>query len=165
MWQTKYASAVTKSLGVGVDFRPFSEGDFLSWCLQSVEDMHSPGYVSHTCMYKVYIKLVKIQILLSVFFALIAMGLQRKKSKRYYYEYVQNPFGGTVSKKITKKYMLRNKRMMPCLSIKRVSCLSISFNVRKPLQINSLGFFCAYQQYFWYTTVLTLMLQRPKLEN
>ena len=28
MWQTKYASAVPKNLGVGVDFRPCSEGDF-----------------------------------------------------------------------------------------------------------------------------------------
>ena len=30
MWQTKYASAVPKNLGLGVDFRPCSEGDFLS---------------------------------------------------------------------------------------------------------------------------------------
>ena len=30
MWQTKYALAVPKNLGVGVDFWPFSEGDFLS---------------------------------------------------------------------------------------------------------------------------------------
>ena len=30
MWQTKYASAVPKNLGVGVDFRPFSEDDFLT---------------------------------------------------------------------------------------------------------------------------------------
>jgi hypothetical protein len=30
MWQTKYASAVPKNLGVGVDFPPFSEGDFLT---------------------------------------------------------------------------------------------------------------------------------------
>ena len=30
MWQTKYASAVPKNLGVGVDFRPCSEGDFLT---------------------------------------------------------------------------------------------------------------------------------------
>ena len=29
MWQTKYASAVPKNLGVGVDFRPCSEDDFL----------------------------------------------------------------------------------------------------------------------------------------
>ena len=29
MWQTKYASAVTKNLGAGVDFWPCSEGDFL----------------------------------------------------------------------------------------------------------------------------------------
>ena len=28
MWQTKYASAVAKNLGVGVDFRPCSKGDF-----------------------------------------------------------------------------------------------------------------------------------------
>ena len=84
----------------------------------------------HVYIMYIYIKLVAVQILLSVFFALIAMGFQRKKSKRYYYVYAQNPFGGTVSKKITKKYMLRNKRM----SIKnRVSCLSISFSIRKPL--------------------------------
>ena len=30
MWQTKYASAVPKNLGVGVNFRPCSEGYFLS---------------------------------------------------------------------------------------------------------------------------------------
>ena len=30
MWQTKYASAVPKNLGVGVDFRPCSEGDFFT---------------------------------------------------------------------------------------------------------------------------------------
>ena len=30
MWQTKYASAVPKNLGVGVNFRPFSESYFLS---------------------------------------------------------------------------------------------------------------------------------------
>ena len=30
MWQTKYASAVPKNLGAGVDFRPCSEGDFLT---------------------------------------------------------------------------------------------------------------------------------------
>ena len=30
MWQTKYALVVPKNLGVGVDFRLFSEGDFLS---------------------------------------------------------------------------------------------------------------------------------------
>ena len=36
MWQTKYASAVTKNLGVGVDFRPFSEGYFFSGRPQSV---------------------------------------------------------------------------------------------------------------------------------
>ena len=28
MWQTKYASAVLKKFGVGVDFLPCSEGDF-----------------------------------------------------------------------------------------------------------------------------------------
>ena len=36
MWQTKYASAIPKDLGVGVDFRPCSEGDFLSGRPQSV---------------------------------------------------------------------------------------------------------------------------------
>jgi len=30
MWQTKYACAVPKNLGVGVDFLPCSEGDFLT---------------------------------------------------------------------------------------------------------------------------------------
>ena len=30
MWQTKYASEVIKNLGVGVDFWPGNEGDFLS---------------------------------------------------------------------------------------------------------------------------------------
>ena len=30
MWQTKYASAVPKNLGVGVDFRPCSEDHFLT---------------------------------------------------------------------------------------------------------------------------------------
>ena len=30
MWQTKYASAVPKNLGVGVDFWQCSEGDFLT---------------------------------------------------------------------------------------------------------------------------------------
>ena len=30
MWQTKYALAVPKNLGVGVNFRPCSEGYFLS---------------------------------------------------------------------------------------------------------------------------------------
>ena len=30
MWLTKYASAVPKNLGVGVDFRLCSEGDFLT---------------------------------------------------------------------------------------------------------------------------------------
>ena len=29
MWQTKYALAVPKNLGVGVDFQPCSEDDFL----------------------------------------------------------------------------------------------------------------------------------------
>ena len=36
MWQTKYASVVPKNLGVGVDFRPCSEGDFLTGRLYSV---------------------------------------------------------------------------------------------------------------------------------
>ena len=29
MWRTKYASALSKDLRVGVNFLPFSEGDFL----------------------------------------------------------------------------------------------------------------------------------------
>ena len=36
MWQTKYASAVPKNLGVGVNFRQCSEGYFLSGRPQSV---------------------------------------------------------------------------------------------------------------------------------
>ena len=36
MWQTKYALAVPKILGLGVDFRPCSEGDFLTGRPQSV---------------------------------------------------------------------------------------------------------------------------------
>ena len=36
MWQTNYASAVPKTLGVGVSFRPCSEGYFLSGRPQSV---------------------------------------------------------------------------------------------------------------------------------
>ena len=36
MWQTKYALAVPKNLGVGMNFRPCSEGYFLSGRLQSV---------------------------------------------------------------------------------------------------------------------------------
>ena len=30
MWQTKYVSAVPMNLGLGLDFRPCSEGDFLT---------------------------------------------------------------------------------------------------------------------------------------
>ena len=30
MWQPKYASVVFKNLGVGVDFRPSSEDDYLT---------------------------------------------------------------------------------------------------------------------------------------
>jgi hypothetical protein len=30
MWQTKYASAVSINLGLGFDFRPCSEGNFLT---------------------------------------------------------------------------------------------------------------------------------------
>ena len=36
MWQTKYALAVTKNLGLEFNFRPCSEGYFLSRCPQSV---------------------------------------------------------------------------------------------------------------------------------
>ena len=36
MWQTKYAAAIPKNLGVGVNFRLCSEGDFLSGRPQSV---------------------------------------------------------------------------------------------------------------------------------
>ena len=37
MWQTKYAAAIPKNLGVGVNFRPSSEGYFLSGRPQSVD--------------------------------------------------------------------------------------------------------------------------------
>ena len=37
MWQAKYALAVPKNLGVGVNFRPCSEGYFLSGHPQSVK--------------------------------------------------------------------------------------------------------------------------------
>ena len=44
MWQTKYASAVPKNLGMGIDFRACCEGDFLTGRPQSVgfthNDMH-----------------------------------------------------------------------------------------------------------------------------
>jgi hypothetical protein len=36
MWQTKYASAAPKNLGWGLNFRPCSEGDFLTGSPQSV---------------------------------------------------------------------------------------------------------------------------------
>ena len=36
MWQTKYASAVPKNLGLGLNFRPCSEDQFLSGQSQSV---------------------------------------------------------------------------------------------------------------------------------
>ena len=36
MWQTKYASAVPINLGLGLDFQPCSEGDFLTGRPQSV---------------------------------------------------------------------------------------------------------------------------------
>ena len=32
MWQIKYALAMPKNLGVGVDFQQDSEGDFLTGC-------------------------------------------------------------------------------------------------------------------------------------
>ena len=38
MWQTKYALAVPKNLGVGIDFRPCSEGDFLTGRASVVRD-------------------------------------------------------------------------------------------------------------------------------
>ena len=41
MWQTKYAAAIPKNLGVGVNFRPCSEGYFLSGRPQSV--VHCQG--------------------------------------------------------------------------------------------------------------------------
>ena len=35
MWQTKYASALPINLGLGFDFRPCNEGDFLTGRPQS----------------------------------------------------------------------------------------------------------------------------------
>ena len=40
MWQTKYAATIPKNLGVGVNFRPCSEGYFLSGRPQSVALPH-----------------------------------------------------------------------------------------------------------------------------
>ena len=37
MWQTKYAAAIPKNLGLGLNFRPCSEGHFLSGRPQSVD--------------------------------------------------------------------------------------------------------------------------------
>ena len=45
MWQTKYASAVPKDLGLGFDFRPYSEGDFLTGRLLSVQ----AGKIAEAC--------------------------------------------------------------------------------------------------------------------
>ena len=39
MWQTKYAWAVPKNLGLGFDFRLCNEGDFLTRRLQSVDQI------------------------------------------------------------------------------------------------------------------------------
>ena len=44
MWPTKYASAVPKNLGVGVNFRPISEGYFLFGRPQSVVTRHSERF-------------------------------------------------------------------------------------------------------------------------
>ena len=40
MWQTKYASAVPKNLGLGLNFWPCREGYFVSGCPQSVHISH-----------------------------------------------------------------------------------------------------------------------------
>ena len=37
MWQTKYALAVPTNLGLGFDFWPCNEGDFLTGCPQSMD--------------------------------------------------------------------------------------------------------------------------------
>ena len=47
MWQTKCASAVPKSLGLGLNFRPYSEVYFVSGRLWSVFVMHSLGLITH----------------------------------------------------------------------------------------------------------------------
>ena len=48
MWQTKYASAVPKDLGLGFDFRPCSEGNFLNGRPQSVvcSRSYAPRYLN-----------------------------------------------------------------------------------------------------------------------
>ena len=46
MWQTKYALVVTKNLGLGVDFWPCSENDFLA--VVRVHD-HSGSKVIYCC--------------------------------------------------------------------------------------------------------------------
>ena len=42
MWQTKYASAVPKNLGLGLNFRPCSEDYFLLWAsvVRDHKDLH-----------------------------------------------------------------------------------------------------------------------------
>ena len=37
MWQKKYALAVPTNLGLGFDFWPCNEGDFLTGCPQSMD--------------------------------------------------------------------------------------------------------------------------------
>ena len=66
MWQTKYAAAIPKNLGVGVNFRLCSEGYFLSGRPQSV-DLTLACYLDHYSILKDYEeksctkKIVKIQ--------------------------------------------------------------------------------------------------------
>ena len=52
MWQTKYASAIPKNLGVGVDFRPCSEGDFVTGRPYSVAKMQERVWKREiSCLY------------------------------------------------------------------------------------------------------------------
>ena len=45
MWQTKYALAVSKNLGVGVNFRPCSEGYFFSVQGYDLTKIRSPKFL------------------------------------------------------------------------------------------------------------------------
>ena len=52
MWQTKYASAVPKNLGVGVDFWLCSEGDFVTGRPYSVAKMQERVWKREiSCLY------------------------------------------------------------------------------------------------------------------
>jgi hypothetical protein len=51
MWQTKYALVVLENLGVGVNFRPCSEGSFLSghpWSVSQSISISQPSKLAIT---------------------------------------------------------------------------------------------------------------------